>query len=459
MIERIRSAIRAGAADYVEVRVQESSITNVQYTGEELESIGRRTSLGGSVRAMVNGGWGFASFNELADLPRFVEAACAQARLPERPCPGLAPVEPVIDHVAAKPEVDPRQVPLGQKQRLCERYNKIILSSPRIQTSNVAYRDAATKEHLVTSDGTELVQETCFAGATVVAVAKDGMNVQRAYDTVGDIRGYQIVEDREEVCDSVARRAGDLLAAEPPEAGPHTVVIDPKLCGVFVHEAFGHLSEADLIHENERLREIMSIGRRFGPDALVICDDPGMPGEAGTYAYDAEGTPGRRTALIRGGVLTSRLHSRETAAMMNEQPTGNARTLNYGFAPIVRMSNTYMEPRELSFEQLLGGGGALGGIENGIYAIGTIGGQTDMEMFTFSAEEGYEIKGGKLGRLLRDVVLTGNVFQTLADIEAIGNDFRMQGGLGGCGKGGQSPLRVSDGGPSVRIKNVVVGGR
>ena len=459
MIERIRSAMRAGAADYVEVRVQESTITNVQYTGEELESIGRHTSLGGSVRAMVNGGWGFASFNELADLPRFVEAACAQARLPERPCAGLAPVEPVTDHVVARPEVDPRQVPLDRKQQLCERYNKIILSSPRIQTSNVAYRDTATKESLVTSDGTELVQETCFAGATVVAVAKDGMNVQRAYDTVGDIRGYQIVEGREEECETVARRAVDLLAAEPPEAGPHVVVIDPKLCGVFVHEAFGHLSEADLIHENARLREMMSIGRRFGPDELAICDDPGMPGEAGTYAYDAEGTPGTRTDLIRGGVLTSRLHSRETAAMMNEPPTGNARALNYGFAPIVRMSNTYMEPRELSFEQLLEGGGSLEGIEDGIYAIGTIGGQTDMEMFTFSAEEGYEIKGGKLGRLLRDVVLTGNVFQTLADIEAIASDFTMQGGLGGCGKGAQAPLRVSDGGPSVRIKNVVVGGR
>jgi len=231
------------------------------------------------------------------------------------------------------------------------------------------------------------------------------------------------------------------------------VVVDPKLCGVFVHEAFGHLSEADHIHENERLRKMMSLGRRFGPDLLTICDDPGMPGEAGYYAYDSEGTRGMKTCLIRDGILTGRLHSRETAAMMNEPPTGNARCVSYEFAPIVRMSNTYMEPRASSFEQL------LDGIENGLYAIGAIGGQTDMEMFTFSAEEGYEIRNGKLGRKLRDVVLSGNVFQTLANIDRIGSDFRMHGGLGGCGKGGQSPLRVSDGGPSVRIRNVVVGGR
>ena len=452
MIDKIRKAAGAGSADYVEVRVQESSATVVQYTGKELESIGRGTRLGGSVRAMVKGGWGFASFNEIDELPRFVKAACAQARLVKRDSAGLAPVEPAVDTVVAKPEVDPRQIPLEQKQALCERYNKIILSLPKIQTSSVVYRDSTVHEYLATSDGTELVQETCFTGALVGAVAKDGTNVQRAYESAGDVRGYQIVEGCEDMCEAVAQRAVDLLAAGHPEAGAHTVVMDPKLCGVFVHEAFGHLSEGDFIHENERLREIMSIGRRFGPDTLAICDDPTMPGEAGYYAYDSEGTPGGKTDLVRNGLLTSRLHSRETAAMMNEPPTGNARCLNYSFAPIVRMSNTYMEPREHSFEDL------LEGIENGIYAVGALGGQTDMEMFTFSAEEAREIRNGKLGRKLRDVVLTGNVFETLANIEMIASDFRTHGGLGGCGKGGQSPLRVSCGGPSVRIKNVIVGG-
>jgi TldD protein len=453
MIDRIREAMGAGRADYIEVRVQKTSSTVVQYTGKELENIGRRTRLGGSVRAMVKGGWGFASFNEVEDLPRFVRAACDQARLVEREGPGLAPVEPVKETVLATPERDPRSVPLEEKHSLCRRYNDLVLKAPRVQTSNVVYRDSTIDEYLVTTDGAELHQETCFCGTVAFAIAKDGANVQRAYESVGDVRGYQIVEGREEACENVARRAVELLDAEPPEAGPHTVVLDPKLCGVFVHEAFGHLSEADFIHENERLKTIMKLGRRFGPDELAICDQPDMPGEAGFYAYDAEGTPGHKTDLIRDGVLTSRLHSRETAAMMREAPTGNARCLNYSYAPIVRMSNTYMEPRGRSFEQL------LEGIDDGIYAVGAIGGQTDMEMFTFSAEEGYEIKDGRLGRKLRDVVLTGNVFQTLADVEAIGDDLRMHGGLGGCGKGGQSPLRVGDGGPSVRIRNVVVGGK
>ena len=453
MFDTLRKALAVGRADYIEIRVQESTAASVQYTGKELEDIGRRTRLGGSVRAMVQGGWGFASFNEVDELPRFVRAACSQARLVQRKSAGLAPVEPARDSVVARPEVDPRQIPLAQKQALCQRYNDIVLSSPKVQTSNVVYRDSTVNEYLLTSDGAELHQETCFAGTMVMAVAKDGANVQRAYDSVGDVRGYQIVEGRDAVCEAVTRRAVDLLSAGPPQAGAHTVVLDPKLCGVFVHEAFGHLSEGDFIHENERLRQVMTLGRRFGPDELSICDDPSLPGEAGYYAYDGEGVSGGRTDLIRDGVLTGRLHSRETAAMMDEPVSGNARCLSYSYAPIVRMSNTYMEPREHPFEQL------LAGIDNGLYAVGAIGGQTDMEMFTFSAEEGYEIKNGRLGRKLRDVVLTGNVFETLANIEMIGNDLQMQGGLGGCGKGGQSPLRVSDGGPSVRIKNVVVGGR
>ncbi len=453
MIDEIRKAMASATADYIEVRVQRASASDVRYTGKELEHIGRRTQLGGSVRAMVKGGWGFSSFNELADLPHHVEATCRQARLVERETPGLAPVEPGKATVVAEPEVDPRDVALEDKQALCERYNNIILAAPKIQTSNVMYRDSTIDEYLVNSDGAELHQETCFAGIMVMAVAKDGTDVQRAYDSVGNIRGYQVVADREAVCEEVVRRAIDLLSAEQPVAGPHTVVLDPKLCGVFIHEAFGHLSEADFVYENDRLRKIMQIGRRFGPDSLSICDYPRMPGEAGYYAYDAEGVAGDRTYLIRDGVLDSRLHSRETAKMMDEEPTGNARCLNYSFAPIVRMSNTYMEPGEHSFDEL------LAGIEDGIYAIGAIGGQTDMEMFTFSAEEAYEIKNGELARKLRDVVLTGNVFETLGNIEMIGDDFEMYGGLGGCGKGGQMPLRVGDGGPSVRIKNVVVGGQ
>jgi TldD protein len=112
-----------------------------------------------------------------------------------------------------------------------------------------------------------------------------------------------------------------------------------------------------------------------------------------------------------------------------------------------------MESRNQTLEEM------LAGVDEGIYAKGSLGGQTNTEMFTFSAEEAYKINGGKVCEKIRDVVLTGNVFETLMNIDAIGNDLVIYGGLGGCGKGGQSPLRVSDGGPHIRIRNVTIGGR
>jgi TldD protein len=137
---------------------------------------------------------------------------------------------------------------------------------------------------------------------------------------------------------------------------------------------------------------------------------------------------------------------------MGEKPTGNARAINYLFPPIVRMTNTFIESGGASFEEM------LGEIEEGVYVRDWYGGMTSLEMFTFSAGEAYTIRNGKLAGLLRPVVLTGNVFVTLSNIDAIGNDLDMNQG-GGCGKGGQFPLPVSNGSPHIRIRHCVIGGR
>jgi len=449
----IREALRSVAADYVEIRIHEGAGTTIRYSGKELEDIGESTALGGCVRVLLNGGWGFASFNDLRHLKKYVRMAREQAALVGDSGVKLAPVEPQVAEVTTRTDIDPADVPLEEKQRICDRYNRMILGTKGIQTSSVSYRDSVGRVYFANTEGSFIVQETKFCGITAFAIAKDGMNVQRAFETIGDLRGFKKITAFEEACERVAKRAVDLLSATPVKAGVYTVIVDPRLCGVFVHEAFGHLSEADHIHENEKLREMMVPGRRFGGDHLSIVDEGNMEGEAGYIAYDSEGTPSRKTYLIRDGVLVSRLHSRETAAKMGEEPTGNARALGHSFQPIVRMTNTYMEPRDWSFDKM------LEDTAEGIYAIGALGGQTNTEMFTFSAEEAYEIKGGKLGRKLRDVVLTGNVFETLANIDAIGDDLKIFGGMGGCGKDGQSPLRVGDGGPHARIRNVTIGGR
>jgi TldD protein len=196
----------------------------------------------------------------------------------------------------------------------------------------------------------------------------------------------------------------------------------------------------------------MTLGRRFGGRHLHIVDDATLPSLRGSYAYDDEGTPGQRTYLIRDGVLVGRLHSRETASRMTEPSSGNARAIGYRHSPIVRMSNTYIEPGDVSLADM------LADVEEGVYVKDWYGGQTSLEMFTFSAGEAYMIRNGRLEEMLRPVVLTGNVFTTLERIDAVGNDLDMNQG-GGCGKNGQSPLPVSNGSPHIRISRCVVGGR
>ncbi|UJS17321.1 MAG: TldD/PmbA family protein [Candidatus Jettenia sp.] len=453
MEKLIKNALKLAKADYAEIRIQEGVNTSVAYVGKELENIGENTIFGGCVRALFKGGWGFVAFNDIENLPRYVEMACEQARFVGTQESQLAPIPVIHDHVKAKVGIDPADISLTDKQAICNKYNSKILSSRQIQTSNVRYLDSHGTVHFANTDGSFIVQETIFCGISLLAMARDGMNVQQAYYSVGDLQGFSNVQNLEQNVEEVTKRAVDLLTAKPVTGGKYTVIIDPKLCGVFIHEAFGHLSEADFIYENTKMREIMVLGKRFGIDALSIIDDGSMAGEAGYNKYDHEGTPTQKTYLIKNGILTNRLHSRETAAKMHEQPTGNARAINYAYGPIVRMTNTYMEPRDYTFEKM------LSEVDNGIYAIGALGGQTNMEMFTFSAEEAYLIKNGKIQEKIRDVVLTGNVFETLMNIDAIGNDLHIHGGLGGCGKSGQSPLRVGDGGPHVRIQNVVIGGR
>jgi TldD protein len=199
------------------------------------------------------------------------------------------------------------------------------------------------------------------------------------------------------------------------------------------------------------MRKLMTLGKRFGSKELNIIDCGLEPGLRGSYKYDDEGTPATKAYLIREGLLWGRLHSRETAGKMSEKPSGSARALSYRYPPIVRMSNTYIEPRDVCFEDI------ISEIKEGIYVKNWYGGTTSMEMFTFSAGEAYMIRDGKVAEALRPVVLSGNVFTTLTNIDAIGNDLDFNQG-GGCGKGEQSPLPVSNGSPHIRIKKCLVGG-
>src|SRR3990172_971961 len=439
-------------ADYIEVHLEESQTGSITYRGKKLEWVNKSASAGGNVRALAKGGgWGFVTFNSLDDLPKRIEAAVKQSKFVKGEAIKLAEVKPVTDSVLADKSNSPMQVSLTQKKEILDSYNEIIWSTKGIQTSSIGYGDGQKKLVFLNSAGSFIVQERVDVQLRLNAVASKNGDIQQVGVSLGSRGKFDAIRGLDDKAKEISRLAVEMLSAPQIKGGEYTVVLDPVLAGVFVHEAFGHLSESDFLYENPPLQEVMALGKKFGEKHLNIVDDATIPGLRGSYKYDEEGTPARKNDLIREGVLVGRLHSRETAGKMGETPSGNARAVDWRFPPIVRMSNTLIEPGQATLEDL------LSEISEGVYVRNWHGGTTSMEMFTFSAAEAFMVRRGRIAELLRPVVLTGNVFITLGLIDGLARDLDMNQG-GGCGKGAQYPLPVSNGSPHLRIRRCLVGG-
>lgn len=453
-LEKGRKIISSVSCEYADIRLSVSESTGISLSKESVESVTSGESVGGSVRILKNGSWGFVTFNNLNSLEKYFDSALKAALMVNAPEKSVISKAEGIKASFITPVVRPfESVPLDEKFELINSYNRMLMSSDKIQTTRAVYRDVNTCYAYLNSEGSDLIFEKSYCGISLMSVAKSGNIVQPFHESVSGFGGFELVLDKVDLAEKVVKTSIDLLSAEPLQGGKYSVVLDPKLSGVFIHEAFGHLSEADFVHENPRMREIMELGRSFGPEILNVYDEGDRPELSGYIPFDDEGVLPGSTALIKKGVLSGRLHSRETACKMNEESTGNARAIGVMRQPIVRMTNTYIDNGSSTKDEI------FDAVDDGIYAVDVIGGQTNLEMFTFTAGYGHIIKNGKPGKMFKDVILSGNVFNTLQHIKMIGNDREMFGGLGGCGKGGQSPLPVSFGGPHMLVEDVLIGGK
>ena len=439
-------------ADYLEIRVEKSEVFLISFLGPNLDNISRSTNLGGSIRAMTKGGWGFVSFNSLENLDEKVLLAIRQSKLVGKQILSFPDLN--VKDVIVKTEIknDPRKISSKNKKDLFEHYNSLLLSkSKKIQSTQTAYRDEVKTSYFTNSFGSYIEQERLDVVGRFNVIARDGNVVKQAFESVTSRDSYDAVLNLDKKVLETAERALRQLNAKPAKAGTYSVVLDPRLTGVFIHEAFGHLSEGDNVYENERMREILVVGKEIAVPKLTVVDSALIPNLPGSYVYDDEGVKAKKTVLIENGILTNRLHSRETAAKMSESATGNGRALTTGYSPIPRMTNTYIDKGDVKFDEM------ISDIKEGIYAIRMLGGQTNGELFTFSSGEAFMIRNGKIAEPVSDVTLSGNVFKTLKDIDAIGDDLTFT--SGSCGKCGQNGLPVGVGGPHIRIKDVLVGGR
>jgi len=455
----IKGAIAGSSADFIEVRVEDTAKVGVGFSGTVLKKAQKTRDFGGYVRALINGSWGFVSFNDPDRLPEFVKAAEERARAAGKGDVKLAQVDPVVgsEKLVLDPADDPRNVSLEEKVGLFRKYATGILNtSDSIISSNVNYREEDRQVFFGNSDGTYIESHGFWGAGGMSAIGRKENVVQSVNSGFGTRHSWADITRAEENIGTICKGALELVGAKPVEAGRYTVILDPRLAGVFIHEAFGHLSEADNVSDNPKLLSQMKIGTRFGQDHFSVLDGGNLDYQRGSFKYDDEGVETKMTYLIKEGKLAGRLHTRETAASMGEETTGNARTINYRFSPICRMSNTFIAAGPHSFDQM------LAGIPDGLYVVGGGSGNTSKGLFTFSAEKARVIKNGKLGPWIRDLTLSGNVFETLLDIDMVGEDLHRS-KSGGCGKSVgarmQFPLSVSMGSPHIRIQNVLVGGR
>jgi TldD protein len=454
MFDQLQKLLGLVRADYADLRYELMRNTSIDFSGRELTGLSASSTDGYVWRVLKNGGWSQVSFTKPEDAERAARSAVENAELLSsggaRPV-RLASSPPAKDEFHPKLNEDPRQVPTEAKLELLRRYNDIAFDHAKVATTQAAYWDLTRDKYFVSTEGARLREELVTVRINGEIVAKEGNLTQRVRFGFGGSDGMARLRNREAEMAERARICVDLLKAEPVKGGEYRVVLDQSMAGVFTHEAFGHFSEADIIEDNPTMRDKMRIGAKLGSDVLSITDDPTRPGQLGFYRYDDEGVAARPVVLMRDGVLFGRLHSRRTAAEFGEPITGHCVAQDYRFGPIIRMGCIFIEPRDRTKEELLA---KLG---DGLYLCNHMGGATSGENFTFGAQFGFEVKNGRPGRMLRDINISGNLYATMKNLSAVGNDLTLR-EIGGCGKG-QMNFRSCNGAPHVMVDNVVVGGR
>ena len=453
MKERLKEFISKIDADYADIRYEKMVNTSIVYNGKELSDVGSNATDGYVIRVLRNGGFATISVTSPEDIERAIVIVMENAKLLTKESDKKVgfTFPPIIeDEVSLELNEDPRQIPLDEKIAVVNHYNNLVLNCRDVQTTLMNYGEVYRDKYFVNSKGSYIHEPIITVGINSRIVTKKGNLVQNGRASVGGSDGFFRLKNRDDVFLNKAKIVSQLLDAEPVKGGTYNVVLDPDIAGVFVHEAFGHFSEADLIEHNPSLLKKMEIGSQLGSDILDIIDDPTGRGQIGYYKYDDEGVAARPVTLMEKGVLKARLHSMKTAASFKAELSGHTVAEDYRYAPIIRMGCIYIKPKEKTFDELL----HLAG--NGLYICECKGGQTSGENFTFGAQYAFLIQDGKLGPMVRDINLMGNLFMTLKNITAVSDAIKLA-EVGGCGKG-QLNIKSCLGGPHILIKDALIGG-
>jgi TldD protein len=466
----VAAALGAGAS-YADARVVVRRSQVVGSRNQRVERLDDSETEGIGVRVLVGGAWGFACDRRLN--AQGAEAAAAKACAFAQAAPGghsreLAHVEAARGEFRTQVERDPFAVPLADKVELCLRAER-ALEHEDVKVTSAAVRAQREHKFFVSSEGASVEQQLVECGGGVDAMAaKDGITQIRSYPSahggLSSQAGWEFVEalELEREAPRVGEQAAALLRADSCPSGVTTVVIDAEQMQLQVHESVGHPTELDRVYGTEAAYAGTSFLKpddlgslRYGSEHMNITADSTTPGGLGTFGFDDEGVPAGRQPVVREGILSGFLTSRETAARIGSGSGGSMRADSWSRMPLVRMTNLHLEPGEGSLEEL------IGGVDDGVFLQTNKSWSIDDKRlnFQFGTQIAWEIKSGSLGRMLRDATYTGQtpVFWGSLDAVAGKEEWRLH-GLTNCGKGqpGQH-AHVSHGASPARFRNVQVG--
>lgn len=326
-------------------------------------------------------------------------------------------------------------------------------ADPKIVQVRVIFVDQLRRIAVANSEGVRAADDVTYTLLYVVAVAADDSGIQVANEALGGTMGMEIFKERdpEEMALMAAQRALRNLKARPAPAGVMPVVLAAEAGGTMIHEAIGHGLEADLAEEGLSVYAD-KMGEKIASPLVTVIDDASLSGKRGSFKLDDEGTPAQRNVLVDKGVLKGYMYDKRLAMKTGNISTGNGRRESYSHPPIVRMTNTMITPGETPPQ------GMIKSVDRGLLVRRMGGGEVNTVNgdFVFDVEEGCLIENGQVSEPVRGATLTGNGPRVLMEIDMVGSDLGF--GIGTCGKDGQG-VPVSDAQPTLRLPEIVVGGR
>ena len=438
---------------YLETRRHELRKRRLMMVDGNLTLNSQTADGGASARAYEGGYWGFASTNDTsaAGIERVTQQARANAGAMSRF--GRKDPLPLPEGTYRGEHVFRGRPEIGQDEcveRMAELAAWCKQRYPDLKSTRIIISDEHHSKWLTTSTGSEVLNSIQRALCYVVftAIGKDGAPVEIMHyiSGKGSLADLDLSpEHRERELDELHRHVLAKCEAVPARGGKHTVVLASGLAGMLAHEAMGHPCEADLVLGGAVTRDL--VGKRVASDLVTMIDVAhtfaGEEVMIPVYADD-EGMPARDAVLIKDGMLTEFMNSRETAAKLGIRPTGSARAYAPSDEPLVRMRNTVIVPGKSRLEDM------IAGVDEGYFLMNTGNGQADSTTeFMFGITLGYEIKGGKLGRAIRDTTISGSAIKVLQSVDAVSEDIEWN-CTGYCGK--KQPMVVSMGGPALRAQ-------